>query len=171
MVSRGSVIPFFVERIRAGRAIPVTNPNMTRFLLSLDDSIDLVKFAVERGESGDIMVRKAPAATVETVARALLNIFGADLPIEVVGTREGEKIHETLMTSLERSRAEDHGNFFRIKNTVPRLTYEPFFEKGKAARILEDYTSENTERLSENKTVELLRSLDYIQEELRMLNK
>lgn len=167
MASRGSVIPLFVERIKAGKSLPITNPNMTRFLLSLDDSIDLVKFAIERGESGDILIRKAPAATLETLAKAAMNIFGVEAPIEIVGTREGEKIHETLMTGLERARAEEHENYFRIRNTVPRLSYEPFFERGTSAHALEDYTSENTARLTVKETEILLRGLEYIQDELK----
>lgn len=167
MASRGSVIPLFVERIKAGKSLPVTNPEMTRFLLSLDDSIGLVKFAIEKGESGDIFIRKAPAATVETVARALMNIFGISLPLEVVGTREGEKIHETLMTSLEGLRATDHGEYFQIRNVVPTISYEKFFEHGIAVSAPADYTSENTSRLSLTETETLLGALPYIQDEIK----
>lgn len=166
MASRGSVIPLFVERIKAGKNLPITNPNMTRFLLSLDDSIGLVKFAIENGESGDIFIRKAPAATVEVIAQALMNIFDVALPLHVIGTREGEKIHETLMTSLEGSRAVDHGEYFRVRNGVPTISYEQFFEHGTAAAIPADYTSENTTRLSLSETETLLKTLSYIQNEL-----
>lgn len=165
MATRGSVIPLFVEKIKKGEEITVTNPEMTRFLLSLDEAIELVLFALENGEQGDLFVRKAPAATIGDLAQALVNIFKATNPVKVVGTRAGEKVHETLVTQLELMRAEDLGDYYRIRSEKG-FSPEDFFERGTTDEIPDDYTSENTRRLNIKETEELLRSLDYIQREI-----
>ncbi|MBI2639344.1 MAG: polysaccharide biosynthesis protein [Candidatus Sungbacteria bacterium] len=167
MASRGSVIPLFIEQIKAGRPLTITNPNMTRFMLSLDDSIGLVKTAVSHGEHGDIFIRKSPASVVQDVAKAALNIFSSSAGVNVVGIRAGEKIHEVLMTGLEHARAEDLGEYFRIRNSADgNYDYSRFFDKGEFHSAPEDYTSENTKRLSPKETEDLLRSLDYVKQEL-----
>lgn len=167
MASRGSVIPLFVERIKRGEPLPVTNPEMTRFLLSLDDAIDLVLFAFENSKQGDLFIKKAPAATIATLAEALRNVFNAKNPIKIVGTRAGEKVHETLATSLELSTAEDMGGYYRIQKLVPELEYEKYIDEGVIKRVVDDYTSESTTRLTVSETEALLRSLPYIQQELK----
>lgn len=166
MASRGSVIPLFIEKIKNGEEIPVTNPIMTRFLLSLDDAIDLVFVAIEQGKQGDLFIKKAPAATIQDLAQGLLNIFDAKNPIKVVGTRAGEKIHETLATQLELMRSEDLENYYRIKS---QSGYDPedFFGKGIQKKLIEDYTSENTKQLSLKEIEELLLGLDYVKDELK----
>ena len=166
MASRGSVIPLFVDQIKAGKPITITNPEMTRFLLSLENSMDLVDFALHKGEQGNIFVKKAPAATVETIAKALLEIFHTKNKIKVIGTRKGEKIHETLATSLELTMSEDLEDFFKIR-TRGELDYNRYFTKGTTMSMEADYTSENTERLDLAATVKLLRRLPYIKEGLR----
>jgi len=165
MASRGSVIPLFIDQIKKGKDITVTDPAMTRFMLSLDDAIDLVLFAVEHGEQGDLFIRKAPATTVGDLTMALLNIFNAKNKIVVVGTRAGEKVHETLATNLELSRADDFKDYYRIKSQSG-LNYEEFYEKGLLKNVEDDYTSENTKRLSSTELEALLRSLDYVKREL-----
>jgi UDP-glucose 4-epimerase len=166
MASRGSVIPLFVEAIKKGKPLTVTDPKMTRFLLSLDHAIDLVELAFTKGGQGDLFVMKAPAATMGDLAQALLNIFKAKNKIEVVGVRAGEKIHETLATQLELARAEDLGDFYRIKDATS-AEYEDFYDRGIAKKINGDYTSENTKRLTIPEIEKLLLSLDYIKEELK----
>jgi UDP-glucose 4-epimerase len=166
MASRGSVIPLFIDQIKNNKNITITNPKMTRFLLSLDHAIDLVEFAIKNGRSGDIFVKKAPAATVENLAKALIEIFDAKNKTEVIGVRGGEKIHETLANSVELMTAEDMGDYFRI-NSEPVNSYEKFYEKGIPAEIKDDYTSENTQQLSVTAVKELLLSLDYIKKELK----
>ncbi len=168
MASRGSVIPLIVQKIKEQEQIPLTEPTMTRFLLSLDDAIDLVFLAIEKGEQGDLFIKKAPAATVEDLARAVLNVFNAQNPITIVGARAGEKIHETLATHLELLRSEDLGGHFRVRSqqgTHP----EEFFERGTRSRITEDYTSANTTRLSIKEIENLLWSLNYIKDKLKSL--
>ncbi len=166
MGSRGSVIPLFIDHIKKGQDIPITDPNMTRFLLSLDDAIELVLFAFSNAQQGDLFIRKAPAATVRTLAEALLEIFGAKNKVQVVGIRGGEKIHESLATGLELAAAEDMGNYYRIPKLVTGLEYDKFFKEGVAKDIPEDYTSENTTRLDTAATVALLKSLPFIQKAL-----
>lgn len=166
MASRGSVIPLFVKRIKLGRSIPITNPEMTRFLLSLDDAIDLVLFALENSKQGDLFIKKAPAASIKVLTEALCNIFSAKPQIEIIGTRAGEKIHETLATGLELSTAEDMGSYYRIPKLISKLDYDKYFTNGALPRIVDDYTSANTKQLSVSETEALLRSLPYIQAEL-----
>ena len=165
--SRGSVIPLFVECIKAQRPLPITVPHMTRFLLSLDDAVDLVELAVDKGEQGNIFIKKSPAATVQDLAVAIKELFESDVPITTVGIREGEKIHEILAHNLEVMNAEDLGGFFRIR-TDNTFDYQKYFEEsGKDLPEKEHYASNTTHQLSVGEIKEFLLTLPYIQEELR----
>jgi UDP-N-acetylglucosamine 4,6-dehydratase/5-epimerase len=167
MASRGSVIPLFTEQILAGRPLTVTDPHMTRFMMSIDDAIDLVLYAFQNGDPGDLFVQKAPAATIETLALALKRIFEADNPVEVIGTRHGEKPHETLLTREELIRAADLGDYYRIPADNRDLNYDTYFTVGnQPLSHQEDYNSHNTRRLDVNELVEMLLQLDYIREQL-----
>lgn len=167
MYSRGSVIPLFVEQIRQGRPLTVTDPDMTRFLLSLRSAIDLVLFAFEHARQGDIFVRKAPASTVADLAQAVKNLFQADSPIEIIGTRHAEKLFETLATSGELVNAEDMGDYLRIVMDDRDLNYAKYFTEGEPTEaLLEDYTSHNTERLTVAQIETLLCSLPAFEQEL-----
>ncbi|ADV68597.1 polysaccharide biosynthesis protein [Deinococcus maricopensis] len=167
MYSRGSVIPLFIEQIKQGRPLTVTDPNMTRFLLSLRSAIDLVLFAFEHAQQGDIFVRKAPASTVADLAQALKNIFRSDVPIEIIGTRHAEKLFETLATSGELVKSQDMGDYLRITMDDRDLNYAKYFTEGEPEEALvDDYTSHNTERLSVAQVEELLLSLPDVQREL-----
>ena len=149
MASRGSVIPLFVSQIKAGKPLTITDPNMTRFLMSLDDSVDLVLHAYEHGQQGDIFVQKAPAATIGDLAQALKEIFNADNPVQIVGTRHGEKLYESLVSREEMARVEDMKQYYRIPADNRDLNYAMYFTEGqKEISALDDYTSHNTERLS-----------------------
>ncbi|MCD8350253.1 MAG: polysaccharide biosynthesis protein [Planctomycetaceae bacterium] len=171
MASRGSVIPLFVKQCKENAPITITDPDMTRFLMSLDDSVALVIFAFERANTGDIFVQKAPAATIADIAKAVQRIFKADNGIKIIGTRHGEKEHETLINREEISKAEDLGNFYRIPADVRDLNYNLFFDKGsELVTRTYDYTSANTKRLSVDEVMEKLLQLDYIQMELREKN-
>lgn len=168
MASRGSVIPLFVSQIKEGRDITITDPSMTRFLMSLEDSVDLVLFAYQNGRQGDIFVQKAPASTVQELAEALLHIFKAKNQIKIIGTRHGEKLFESLVSREEMSRSVDLGGFFRIPADDRDLNYSKFFTSGELAiSAADDYTSHNTTRLNREQVVELLLSLDFIQNELK----
>lgn len=168
MGSRGSVIPHFIEQIKRRQDITVTNPDMTRFLLSLEGAIELVLFALEHAQQGDLFIRKAPASTVDVLAKAVLEIFGAKNPIRIIGTRGGEKIHETLATGIELTAAEDMGDYFRIPKVVTSLDYERFYEEGLIKKkVAEDYTSENTTRLDIEATKELLLKQPFVQAALK----
>jgi UDP-glucose 4-epimerase len=170
MYSRGSVLPLFVEQIKKHRPLTITEPNMTRFLLPLPVAVDLVFFALSHGETGDIFVRKSPAATVKDTAQAMLEVFGSKDTIEIIGIREGEKMHETLVTQEELMKAEESENYYRIRN-LEKIDYEKYFTKGKEIPIpTEGYTSANTRRLSLNETKQLIISLKEIQEELALQN-
>ncbi|MBN8238592.1 polysaccharide biosynthesis protein [Marinobacter hydrocarbonoclasticus] len=164
MASRGSVIPLFVDQIRAGQAITVTDPNMTRFMMTLNDAVDLVLYAFEHGNPGDIFVQKAPAATIETLARALTDLVGKpDHPINVIGTRHGEKLYEVLLSREEMAAAEDLGNYFRVPPDLRDLNYGKFVEQGEEKiSHTEDYNSHNTERLDVAGMQALLRKLEFI---------
>ena len=149
MASRGSVIPLFLEQIKAGKPITITNPDMTRFMMTLDDAVDLVLYAFEHGEQGDLFVQKAPAATIETLANAVLDLTKAKVGKSYIGTRHGEKLFEVLVTSEEMARAEDLPGFFRIKADNRDLNYNIFISQGKTTFDMElQYTSHNTERLN-----------------------
>jgi UDP-N-acetylglucosamine 4,6-dehydratase/5-epimerase len=170
MASRGSVIPLLVEQIREGKALTITDSRMTRFMMSLDDALDLVLYAFTHGRPGDLFVQKAPAATIGTLADALKGIFHADNPIRVIGTRHGEKLYETLLTREEMLRAEDLGRYFRVSADVRDLNYESYYSEGERdLSVVEDYHSHNAERLDEPGLRELLLQLPYIQQELRHL--
>lgn len=164
MASRGSVIPLFIEQIRAGKSLTLTDPNMTRFMMTLSDAVDLVLYAFEHGNNGDIFVQKAPAATVETLARALTQMVGKpDHPIDVIGTRHGEKLYEALLSREEMVCAEDMGDYFRIPPDLRDLNYAKFVEQGeeKISRT-EDYNSHNTHRLDIEGMKKLLLKLDFM---------
>lgn len=167
MVSRGSVIPLFISQIKAGLPLTVTDPRMTRFLMSLEDSVDLVLHAYEHGSQGDIFVQKAPASTLEDLALALKDLFNAVNPIKIIGTRHGEKLYETLIAREEMAKAEDLGRYYRIPADNRDLNYNKYFVEGEQ-RIseIDDYTSHNTERLDVERIKKLLLSLDYVREEL-----
>ncbi len=166
MYSRGSVIPLFVKQIRAGQPLSVTEPRMTRFLMSLPESVELVEHAFVHAERGDLFVRKAPACTVEVLARAVASLLGVDEPvIRTIGTRHGEKLHETLLSREEVLRATDHGKYFRVPLDARSMEYEQFFEEGeRSAGDVEDYTSENTDRLDLEDTKKLLLTLPEFDE-------
>lgn len=168
MASRGSVIPLFVGQIKAGQPLTVTDPGMTRFMMSIEDAVDLVLYAYEHGTPGDLFVQKAPAATIGTLAEAVKRVFGAENPVKVFGTRHGEKLYETLLTREERARAEDLGGYFRIPADSRDLNYNAYFTEGEQRiSALEDYHSHNTQQLDVEGMAALLLKLDYIQEELK----
>jgi UDP-glucose 4-epimerase len=168
MASRGSVIPLFVEQIKRGNPITITDPNMTRFMMTLDGAVDLVIFAFEHGRPGDIFVQKSPASTIEVLAKALLEIYNAKNPVRIIGTRHGEKLYETLVNREEMLKAEDMGNFYRIPADTRDLNYNRFFIEGEAQiSDTEDYTSHNTYRLNLEETKELLLKLDFIREDIK----
>lgn len=168
MASRGSVIPLFVAQIKAGKPLTVTDPNMTRFLMSLEDSVDLVLHAFAHGERGDIFVQKAPASTVGDLAEAVRQVFNSSLPIQIIGTRHGEKLYESLLSREEMAQADDTGDHYRVPADVRDLNYAKYFSEGQTeVSDLQDYTSHNTRRLSVAEVKQLLLTLDYIQEELR----
>lgn len=167
MASRGSVIPLFTRQIKEGRELTLTDPNMTRFLMSLDESVDLVLYAYANAEPGDIFVQKAPACTVGVLAEAMRLVFNRDTPLRVIGTRHGEKLYESLISREEMARAEDLGRFYRIPADARDLNYAKFFTDGETGiSASEDYTSHNTRHLDVAEVVGLLRSLDFIQQAL-----
>jgi UDP-N-acetylglucosamine 4,6-dehydratase/5-epimerase len=167
MASRGSVIPLFVEQIKAGKPLSITDPNMTRFMMTLDGAVDLVLYAFEHGRNGDIFVQKAPAATVEVLAQALLDLYNASNPIKVIGTRHGEKLFETLVTREEMAKAEDCGYYYRIPADTRDLNYGKFFTEGKEkVSQVEDYTSHNTTRLDVEGMKNLLMELPMIRKDI-----
>ncbi|MFA4926181.1 MAG: polysaccharide biosynthesis protein, partial [Candidatus Aminicenantales bacterium] len=172
MASRGSVIPLFISQIKEGKPITITDPTMTRFMMTIDDAIDLVLYAYENGKAGDIFVQKAPAATIEMLASALKKLFKADNPIKIIGTRHGEKLFETLLTREEMAKAEDLGKYYRIPMDDRDLNYGLYFTEGKKeVSLKEDYNSHNTYRLNEDELTELLLKVDYVREELKTWEK
>jgi len=165
MASRGSVIPLFLDQLLRGQPLTVTDPNMTRFLMSLSESVDLVLYAFEHARSGDIFVQKAPASTVGILANAMRELLGRDNPIKIIGTRHGEKLFESLVSREEMVRAEDLGNYYRIPADSRDLNYDKYFVEGEqAVSRLEDYTSHNTDRLDIDQVKNLLRQLDLIKD-------
>ncbi|AKH20839.1 polysaccharide biosynthesis protein [Sedimenticola thiotaurini] len=167
MASRGSVIPLFVDQIKRDEPLTVTDPNMTRFLMSLKDSVDLVLHAFEHAQQGDIFVQKAPASTVADLAQALKELFLSDTPVKVIGTRHGEKLYESLISREEMARAEDMGRYYRIPADNRDLNYRKYFVEGEQQiSELDDYTSHNTQRLNIEGIKNLLLTLDYIREQL-----
>jgi len=167
MASRGSVIPLFVSQLKEGKPLTVTDPNMTRFLMSLEDSVDLVLYAYEHGRQGDIFIQKAPASTVADLAQALKEIFAKDKETRIIGTRHGEKLYESLISREEMAHAQDMGDYYRIPADNRDLNYAKYFSEGEEEiSFLDDYTSHNTNRLNVVQIKALLLKLDYIQEEL-----
>lgn len=168
MCSRGSVIPLWIDQIRNGNPITLTEPNMTRFIMSLDEAIDLVLFAFEHGANGDILVQKAPACTIQTQAEAVCELFGGKKEdLKVIGIRHGEKMYETLLTNEECAKAEDLGNFYRVPADNRTLNYDKYFTEGSAKRVtLAEFNSDNTKRLNLDETKAKLATLEYIQNEL-----
>ena len=168
MCSRGSVIPLWIDQIKAGNPITITDPTMTRFIMSLDEAVDLVLFAFEHGTSGDILVQKAPACTIKTQAEAVCELFGGDKEnIKVIGIRHGEKMYETLLTNEECANAVDMGNFYRVPSDKRGLNYDKYFNKGDAKRnVLTEFNSHNTELLDVERVKQKLLSLEYIRGEL-----
>jgi UDP-glucose 4-epimerase len=163
MGSRGSVIPLFITQIKEGKPLTVTDPTMTRFLMSLEESVDLVLFAFEHGQQGDIFVQKAPASTLAVLAQALIELLGSDVPVRTIGTRHGEKLFESLVSREEMAKAEDMGRFYRIPADNRDLHYNKYFVEGEAKiATLEDDTSHSTERLDVEGVKSLLRRLDFM---------
>lgn len=169
MCSRGSVIPLWIEQIRSGNPITLTEPKMTRFIMSLEEAVDLVLFAFEHGQNGDILVQKAPACTIQTQAEAVCELFGGKKEdIKIIGIRHGEKMYETLLTNEECAKAEDMGDFYRVPADNRSLNYDQFFTKGDSKRCeLSEFNSDNTRRLSLEETKAKIASLEYIQNELK----
>lgn len=167
MASRGSVIPLFIDQIKSGKPLTVTDPEMTRFMMSLDEAVELVLFAFEHARQGDLFVQKAPAATVGDVAEGLKKIFNVSNEIRVIGTRHGEKKHETLLSREERARSQDMDNYYRVLADGRDLNYELYFSQGQeSVSNLDDYTSENTRRLNLDEVISVMMSLDYVKREL-----
>ncbi|MEG2003825.1 MAG: polysaccharide biosynthesis protein [Clostridia bacterium] len=167
MCSRGSVIPLWIEQIKSGKPITITEPKMTRFIMSLDEAVDLVLFAFENGTSGDILVQKAPACTIGTLAQAVKELFGSRDEVRVIGIRHGEKMYETLLTNEECAHASDMGEFYRVPCDKRDLNYDKFFKDGDVARnIITEFNSNNTELLEVEQVKEKLLTLDYIRNEI-----
>ena len=172
MCSRGSVIPLWIDQIRNGHSVTLTEPNMTRFIMSLEEAVDLVLFAFENGQNGDILVQKATDCTIQTQAEAVCELFGGKKEdIRVIGIRHGEKIYETLLTNEECAKAEDMGNFYRVPADNRTLNYDKYFSEGDENRVtLTEFNSENTKRLNLEETKAKIASLEYIQNELKGLD-
>jgi UDP-glucose 4-epimerase len=167
MASRGSVIPLFAEQLKAGKNLTVTDPNMTRFMMTLEDAVDLVIYAWKHGNNGDLFVQKAPAATLDTLAKALISLYKSKTTVGVIGTRHGEKLYETLVTREEMAKSEDMGKYFRIPCDSRDLNYDKFFIEGEEeVSAVEDYHSHNTERLDVEGMKALLMKLEMIREDL-----
>lgn len=170
MASRGSVIPLWIEQIKNGNNITITDPNMTRFMMTLDDAVDLVIYAFQHGENGDLFVQKAPAATLSVLAEALKQLYRAGTEVKVIGTRHGEKLYETLVTREEMAKAEDMGAYYRIPCDTRDLNYDKFFVEGnEKVSEIEDYHSHNTARLDVEGMKNLLLKLDILREDLKSL--
>lgn len=168
LCSRGSVVPLFINQIKQGQPMTITEPTMTRFIMSLEEAVDLVLFSFENAETGDIMVQKAPACTIETLADAVSDIFAPKHPVNIIGIRHGEKMYETLLTNEECSKAIDMGNFYRVPSDKRDLNYDKYFLEGDTERTkLSSFTSDNTERLDTKQVKERLLTLQYIQKELK----
>ncbi len=173
MASRGSVIPLFIEQMKRGEDITVTDPNMTRFMMSLPDAVELVLYAFKNARQGDLFIQKAPAATIEVLAKAMIELFGVgNIGVKIIGTRHGEKLYETLATREELGKSEDCGDYYRIYLDNRDLNYDNYFEDGKEkVSILDDYHSHNTERLDIEAMKKLLLKLEYIQEKLAIFEE
>lgn len=170
MASRGSVIPLWVEQIKKGNSITITDPNMTRFMMTLDDAVDLVIYAFQHGKNGDLFVQKAPAATLNVLSDALKDLYHTNTEVKVIGTRHGEKLYETLVTREEMAKAEDMGDYYRIPCDTRDLNYDKFFVEGnEEVSKVEDYHSHNTKRLDAEGMKKLLLKLEFIREDLGLL--
>lgn len=167
MASRGSVIPLFIEQIKSGQPLTVTNPDMTRFLMNLDEAVELVLYAFENAEAGDIFVQKSPASTIGDLAQAIKELFNADNAIKIIGTRHGEKRYETLLTKEEYIKAEDMGNYFRVPADKRELNYDKYFNEGSERLSIDvEYNSDNTERLNIEQIKDKLLTVEYVKKEL-----
>jgi UDP-glucose 4-epimerase len=167
MASRGSVIPLFIEQIKAGKPLTITDPNMTRFMMTLEDAVDLVLYAFEHGNQGDIFVQKSPGATVEILAKSLIELYQGNSEIKIIGTRHGEKLYETLVNREDMVKAEDCGNYYRIPADTRDLNYEQYFSEGEQdISIVEEYHSHNTTRLDVEGLKKLLCKLPQIRKEV-----
>jgi UDP-glucose 4-epimerase len=167
MASRGSVIPLFIDQIKAGKPLTITDPEMTRFMMTLEDAVDLVLYAFENGKQGDLFVQKSPGATIYTLAKALLEMYGANSEIKIIGTRHGEKVYETLVNREDMLKAEDMGNYYRIPADTRDLNYEQYFSEGNTKEtLMEEYHSHNTHRLDVEGMKELLKKLPVIREDI-----
>jgi len=165
MASRGSVIPLFVDQMAAGKDLTITDPNMTRFMMTLDDAVDLVLYAFEHGQNGDLFVQKAPAATIEVLAKAIIDLYQSNSKVRVIGTRHGEKLYETLVTREEMAKSEDMGDYFRIPADNRDLNYDKYFVEGQEeVSVIDDYHSHNTARLDVEGMKKLLLKLDFVRE-------
>lgn len=167
MASRGSIIPLFIKQIKEGKPLTITNPKMTRFMMSLDQSVELVLFAFTNGNPGDIFVQKSPGATIETLAQAIKELFNADNEIQIIGERHAEKMYETLCAKEEMAKADDMGDFYRIPADFRDLNYTKYVQTDGPALVKDEYNSDNTEQLNVEQLKELLLTLDYVQEELK----
>ena len=170
MASRGSVIPHFINQIKTGKPISITNPDMTRFLMSLDEAVELVLYAFKNGQQGDLFVQKSPASTINDLAIALKDLLSAKNQIEIIGTRHGEKLYETLCTKEEMIKADDLEGFYRVPADNRDLNYGKYFEKGDLQPEVDDYNSHNTERLNINEIKQKLLSIDYVKNILKIKN-
>ena len=166
MASRGSVIPLFIEQIKNNKPLTITNPQMTRFMMTLDDAVDLVQFAFENGNNGDLFIQKSPAATIQTLAEALISLYNSRSKIQNIGIRHGEKIYETLVTKEEMAKSEDLGDYYRVSADNRDLNYDKYFSKGDKTTIKEEYNSDNTNRLDVTQMKELLLKLPEIRHDL-----
>ena len=166
MASRGSVIPLFIEQIKNNKPLTITNPQMTRFMMTLDDAVDLVQFAFEKGNNGDLFIQKSPAATIQTLAEALISLYNSKSEIQNIGIRHGEKMYETLVTKEEMAKSEDLGDYFRVSADNRDLNYDKYFSKGDNSTIKEEYNSDNTNRLDVDQMKELLLKLPEIRQDL-----
>ena len=165
MASRGSVIPLFVDQMAAGKNLTITDPNMTRFMMTLDDAVDLVLYAFEHGQNGDLFVQKAPAATIEVLAKAIIDLYQSTSQVRIIGTRHGEKLYETLVTREEMAKSEDMGDYFRIPADNRDLNYDKYFVEGQEeVSVIDDYHSHNTARLDVEGMKKLLLKLDFVRE-------
>lgn len=170
MASRGSVIPLFIDQIKSGNDITITDPEMTRFLMNLDEAVDLVLFAFNNAQQGDLFVQKSPASTIGELAQALNELFNSDTKIKIIGTRHGEKAHETLLTREEKAKSEDLGDYFRVPADTRDLNYDKYFVEGeKEVTVIEEYTSSNTERLDIPGIKEKLLTVEHVADELKKL--
>ena len=171
MASRGSIIPLFIKQIKEGKPLTITNPKMTRFMMSLDQSVELVLFAFTNGNPGDIFVQKSPGATIESLAQAIKELFNADNEIQIIGERHAEKMYETLCAKEEMAKADDMGDFYRIPADFRDLNYTKYLQTDGPALVKDEYNSDNTEQLNVEQLKELLLTLDYVKEELESYKK